>query len=82
MSDFDQMAPAALALAGVPFGEGDLEVLRAVAQAFEPAMRALDAVDLAELLAPWGEESRLLDAAQRIEDATDRRWVNAAPALA
>jgi hypothetical protein len=49
MSDFDEMAPAALALAGVPFGEGDIEVLRAVAQAFEPAMRALDAADLAEL---------------------------------
>jgi hypothetical protein len=49
MSDFDEMAPAALALAGIPFGEGDLEVLRMVAQAFEPAMRALDAADLAEL---------------------------------
>ena len=49
MSDFDQMAPAALALAGVPFGEGDLEVLQAVAQAFEPAMRALDATDLGDL---------------------------------
>ncbi len=35
-----------------------------------------------QLLAPWGEESRLLDAAQQIEDATDRRWVDAAPALA
>jgi Asp-tRNA(Asn)/Glu-tRNA(Gln) amidotransferase A subunit family amidase len=34
-----------------------------------------------QLLAPWGEEARLLDAAQRIEDATDRRWVDAAPAL-
>jgi hypothetical protein len=49
MSDFDEMAPAALALAGVPFGEGDLEVLRLVAQAFEPAIRALDAADLAQL---------------------------------
>jgi hypothetical protein len=49
MSDFDQMAPAALALAGVPFGEGDLEVLRMVAQAFEPAIRALDGADLVEL---------------------------------
>ena len=35
-----------------------------------------------QLLAPWGEESRLLDAAQRIEDATERRWVEPAPALA
>jgi Asp-tRNA(Asn)/Glu-tRNA(Gln) amidotransferase A subunit family amidase len=35
-----------------------------------------------QLLAPWGEESRLLDAAQRIEDVTDRRWVDATPAPA
>lgn len=49
MADFDEMAPGALALAGVPFGEGDAEVLRLVARAFEPAMRALDAADLAEL---------------------------------
>jgi aspartyl-tRNA(Asn)/glutamyl-tRNA(Gln) amidotransferase subunit A len=34
-----------------------------------------------QLLAPWGQESRLLDAARQIEDATDRRWVNATPAL-
>jgi len=32
-----------------------------------------------QLLAPWGEEARLLDAAQRIEQATDRRWVDASP---
>ena len=35
-----------------------------------------------QLLAPWGEESRLLDAAARIEQATDRRWVDAAPPFA
>jgi Asp-tRNA(Asn)/Glu-tRNA(Gln) amidotransferase A subunit family amidase len=35
-----------------------------------------------QLLAPWGEEARLLDAAQRVEDATARRWVDPAPALA
>jgi aspartyl-tRNA(Asn)/glutamyl-tRNA(Gln) amidotransferase subunit A len=35
-----------------------------------------------QLLAPWGEESRLLDAAERIEVASDRRWVERAPALA
>jgi Asp-tRNA(Asn)/Glu-tRNA(Gln) amidotransferase A subunit family amidase len=33
-----------------------------------------------QLLAPWGEESRLLDVAQQIENATDRRFVTAAPA--
>ncbi len=35
-----------------------------------------------QLLAPWGEESRLLDAAARIEDASDQRWVKETPALA
>jgi Asp-tRNA(Asn)/Glu-tRNA(Gln) amidotransferase A subunit family amidase len=34
-----------------------------------------------QLLAPWGEEARLLDAAQRIEDATDRAHVTAAPGV-
>jgi aspartyl-tRNA(Asn)/glutamyl-tRNA(Gln) amidotransferase subunit A len=33
-----------------------------------------------QLLAPWGEEARLLDAAQAVEDATERRWVEPAPA--
>jgi Asp-tRNA(Asn)/Glu-tRNA(Gln) amidotransferase A subunit family amidase len=33
-----------------------------------------------QLLAPWKEEARLLDAAWRIEQATDRRWVDATPA--
>jgi aspartyl-tRNA(Asn)/glutamyl-tRNA(Gln) amidotransferase subunit A len=35
-----------------------------------------------QLLAPWGQEARLLDAARRVEDTTDRRWVDAAPTLA
>ena len=35
-----------------------------------------------QLLAPWGQESRLLDAAERIEQASERRWASAAPALA
>jgi Asp-tRNA(Asn)/Glu-tRNA(Gln) amidotransferase A subunit family amidase len=35
-----------------------------------------------QLLAPWGEEARLLDAARQVEDATERRWVEPAPALA
>ena len=35
-----------------------------------------------QLLAPWGEESRLLDAAERIEFSSERRWVTATPALA
>lgn len=43
------MARAAQELAGVRLYEGDLEVLRAVAQAGDPAIRALDSADLAEL---------------------------------
>jgi hypothetical protein len=43
------MAPAALALAGLPLGEDDLTVLAVVAQAFDPAMQALDSADLAQL---------------------------------
>jgi hypothetical protein len=39
----------ALEFAGVSLGEGDLDVLRVVAQALGPAMAALDAADLAEL---------------------------------
>jgi hypothetical protein len=49
VGDFEQLAPAALALADVPFSDGDLEVLRVVALAFEPAMEALDGADLARL---------------------------------
>jgi hypothetical protein len=49
MSDFKVPAAAALTLAGVPFEEGDLDVLQLVAQVFEPAMRALDDAPLAEL---------------------------------
>jgi hypothetical protein len=39
----------ALEFAGVELGEGDLDVLRIVVAAFEPAMAALDAADLSEL---------------------------------
>jgi hypothetical protein len=49
MGDFKEQAAGALALAGVPFQEGDLDVLEVVAQVFEPAMRALDDAPLAEL---------------------------------
>jgi hypothetical protein len=49
VGDFDQLAPAALALIGVPLSEGDLEVLRALALAFEPSIEALDGADLAQL---------------------------------
>jgi hypothetical protein len=49
VGDFEQLAPAALALADVPFREGDLEVLRLVALAFEPSIEALDGAELAQL---------------------------------
>jgi len=35
-----------------------------------------------QLLAPWGEESRLLDAAEHLERVTDRRHVSLTPPLA
>jgi hypothetical protein len=49
MSDFDDAARAALEFAGVSLGEGDLDVLRVVAQMAEPGTRLLDAADLSEL---------------------------------
>ena len=44
-----EIAPTALTLAGLPYTQEDLAVLGLVAGAFEPAMRALDEADLAEL---------------------------------
>src|SRR5439155_25519563 len=35
-----------------------------------------------QLLAPWGEDARLLDLASLLEDATGRQFVDAAPPLA
>jgi Asp-tRNA(Asn)/Glu-tRNA(Gln) amidotransferase A subunit family amidase len=35
-----------------------------------------------QLLAPWGRDDLLLDAAEALERASDRAWVDAAPALA
>lgn len=35
-----------------------------------------------QLLAPWGEESRLLDAAEHLEEATSRAFVDVAPPMA
>ncbi len=47
--DFKERAAAALAFANVEFAPGDLEVIELVAAAFQPAMRALDEAELAEL---------------------------------
>ena len=49
VGDFEQLAPAALAFADVPFCEANLEVLRVVALSFEPSIVALDGADLAQL---------------------------------
>ncbi len=49
MSDFKALAGRALTLADVPFDDGDLDVLEAVAQVFEPGMHALDDAALEEL---------------------------------
>ena len=35
-----------------------------------------------QLIAAWGRDELLLDAAEALERATDRKWVDAAPALA
>jgi hypothetical protein len=64
MSDFKVQAAAALTLAGVAFQEGDLDVLEAVAQVFEPAMRALDDAPLGELPFEAGVDPSVAPAAQ------------------
>jgi hypothetical protein len=48
MSDSSSLE-GALEFAGVELGEGDLDLLRIVVAAFEPAMAALDTADLSEL---------------------------------
>jgi Asp-tRNA(Asn)/Glu-tRNA(Gln) amidotransferase A subunit family amidase len=35
-----------------------------------------------QLIAAWGHDELLLDAAEALEQATEREWVDAAPALA
>jgi hypothetical protein len=47
--EFDLAAQRAAESAGLPLGDGDLDVLRLIAGAFNDAMQALDSVDLAEL---------------------------------
>ena len=49
MDGFDEYAAAALAAAGAPLGEGDLDLLRFVDAMFAPTMAGLDAVDLSDL---------------------------------
>jgi hypothetical protein len=49
MTEFADLARATLLAAGVRIDEDDLQVLGMVAQAFGPAMNALDGADLREL---------------------------------
>jgi Asp-tRNA(Asn)/Glu-tRNA(Gln) amidotransferase A subunit family amidase len=35
-----------------------------------------------QLLAPWGQEAMLLDAAEHVERSTAREWVDAVPPAA
>ncbi len=64
MSDFKALAGGALTLAGVPFEDGDLDVLEVVAQVFEPAMRALDDAALEGLPFETGIDPSSAPAAQ------------------
>lgn len=47
-SELRTLAPIALSQAGLPVGDGDLDVLEVVAGVFAPAMEALDAFALAD----------------------------------
>jgi hypothetical protein len=49
MGGADLGLEGALEFAGVELGAGDIEVLRIIVDAFEPAMAALDGADLSEL---------------------------------
>jgi hypothetical protein len=49
MAGADRGLKGALDFAGVELGAGDIELLRLVVGAFEPAMAALDSADLSEL---------------------------------
>ncbi len=48
-----------------------------------PVGRSSEGLPLAlQLIAPWGRDEQLLDAAEALESATGRAWVDAAPPLA
>jgi hypothetical protein len=49
MAGADRGLEGALEFVGVELGPGDIELLRLVVGAFEPAMAALDGADLSEL---------------------------------
>ncbi len=62
--------------------QGGLANLAGVPGISVPVGRSSDGLPIAlQLIAPWGRDERLLDAAEALEDATDRAWVEAAPPL-
>ena len=63
--------------------QGGIANLAGVPAISLPVGRSAEGLPMAlQLLAPWGRDELLLDAAEAFEYATDRRWVDAAPALA
>ena len=63
--------------------QGGLANLAGVPAISVPVGRSSEGLPLAlQLIAPWGRDELLLDAAEALEGATGRTWVDAAPPLA
>jgi Asp-tRNA(Asn)/Glu-tRNA(Gln) amidotransferase A subunit family amidase len=63
--------------------QGGLANLAGVPAISVPVGRSSGGLPIAlQLVAPWGRDELLLDAAEALEQATDRVWVDAAPPLA